>query len=151
MKRLCVYLDTSVIGGCCDEEFAADSIQITDNIRAGIFDGFISETTVRELILAPDSVKSIFQSLTDFITMLPLTDEVTDLATKYIERRIITETYYEDALHIAFATVYAIDVLVSWNFKHIVNFRRIAQFNGVNLEMGYKPIAIHSPREVQVD
>lgn len=51
-------------------------------------------------------------------------------------------------LHIALATVADVDLLVSWNFKHIVRFDKIRLFNAVNLEQGYKPLAIHSPREV---
>jgi len=51
-------------------------------------------------------------------------------------------------LHIALATVADVDVLVSWNFKHIVRLEKIRIFNGVNLELGYKPLLIYSPREV---
>jgi hypothetical protein len=51
-------------------------------------------------------------------------------------------------LHIALATVADADVLVSWNFKHIVRFDQIRLFNAANLEQGYKPLSIHSPREV---
>ncbi len=51
-------------------------------------------------------------------------------------------------LHIALATVAEVDLLVSWNFKHIVRFDKIRLFNAANLEQGYKPLVIHSPREV---
>lgn len=51
-------------------------------------------------------------------------------------------------LHIALATVADIDVLVSWNFKHIVRLDKIRIFNAVNLELGYKQLQIYSPREV---
>jgi hypothetical protein len=50
--------------------------------------------------------------------------------------------------HIALATVAQVDVVVSWNFKHIVNYGKIRLFNGVNLECGYRTMAIHSPMEV---
>lgn len=53
-----------------------------------------------------------------------------------------------DALHVALATIAKVDVLVSWNFKHIVNLGRIRLFNGVNLEQGYGPLEIRTPREV---
>ena len=53
-----------------------------------------------------------------------------------------------DALHVAVATVAGCRVIVSWNFKHLVNFRRIPLYNGVNLTHGYAPIAIHCPLEV---
>jgi len=54
---------------------------------------------------------------------------------------------WADALHIATATVAGVDLLVSWNFKHIVNARRIRAFNGVNVRAGYSQIDIRTPRE----
>jgi hypothetical protein len=51
-------------------------------------------------------------------------------------------------LHIALATVADADILVSWNFKHIVRFDKIRMFNAANMEQGYKALPIHSPREV---
>ena len=51
-------------------------------------------------------------------------------------------------LHIAIATVAEVDVLVSWNFRHIVRLDKIRLFNGINLQLGYKPLTIYSPREV---
>ena len=56
-----------------------------------------------------------------------------------------------DALHIAVATVARVDVLVSWNFKHIVNLRRIHAYNAVNLKRGYPLLEIRTPREVLDD
>jgi len=53
-----------------------------------------------------------------------------------------------DMLHIALATIAEVDVLVSWNFRHIVRLDKILLFNAVNLEQGYKPLTIFSPREV---
>jgi hypothetical protein len=70
------------------------------------------------------------------------------LAEKYREHGILPESFTADGLHIALATVAAVDILVSWNFKHIVRFDKIRQFNAVNREAGYKEIEIYSPREV---
>lgn len=53
-----------------------------------------------------------------------------------------------DAQHIAIATVARVDVLVSWNFKHIVNLQRIYGYNSVNLRQGFPMIEIRTPREV---
>ena len=71
-----------------------------------------------------------------------------DLADSYQRRGILTAKFYNDGLHIALATVADVDLLVSWNFKHIVHFDKIRRFNAVNLERGYKPLQIFSPREV---
>ena len=70
------------------------------------------------------------------------------LAEKYIEQKIVSDKFYSDALHIAIATVIGVDVLVSWNFNHIVNLNRIRLFNSVNLREGYSILEIRSPREV---
>lgn len=71
-----------------------------------------------------------------------------ELADAYLNHGILTPNYRNDARHIALATVAGVDVLVSWNFKHVVHFEKIQKFNAVNIEMGYKPILIFSPREV---
>jgi hypothetical protein len=49
------------------------------------------------------------------------------------------------------ATVADMDVLVSWNFRHVARLEKIRLFNAVNLERSDKPIQIYSPREVTTD
>ena len=80
--------------------------------------------------------------------ILELSSEAIELADAYLNHGILTPNYRNDARHIALATVAGADVLVSWNFKHVVHFEKIQKFNAVNIEMGYKPILIFSPREV---
>lgn len=77
-----------------------------------------------------------------------LTDEMRSLANMYMKEKIVTEKYYSDALHIAIATVLSVDVLVSWNFKHIVNFNKIKLFNAVNMREGYNILEIRTPEEM---
>ena len=50
-----------------------------------------------------------------------------------------------DAQHIAVATVADVDVLASWNFRHMVNLTRIRQYSEVNRRMGYPGVDIRSP------
>jgi len=71
-----------------------------------------------------------------------------ELAIKYVDAGIVSKNFEDDAWHIAIATINNVDILVSWNFKHIVHFDKIRQFNSVNIREGYKPIEIYSPREV---
>jgi len=70
------------------------------------------------------------------------------LVQRYAERSVLSQRFINDMLHIALATIAEVDVLVSWNFKHIVRLDKIRLFNAVNLEQGYKPLTIYSPREV---
>lgn len=148
MKKLRVYLDTSVIGGCFDKEFETESNQIIKNINLGIYEGVISVITVNELIEAPEFVKNLFFELSENLTILELNDEAVKLSDEYLINKIVSEKFKEDALHIALATVYNIDVLVSWNFKHIVNLNKIKQFNSINISQGYQLLEIRSPKEL---
>ncbi len=77
--------------------------------------------------------------------------EAEELAIVYIRDGAIGRKMMADALHIALASVARVDVLVSWNFKHIVNLRRIHAYNAVNLKMGYPLLEIRTPREVLGD
>ena len=149
MKKLKIYVDTSVIGGCLDNEFKEWSNALLLDFTNGIFVPLLSVLTEAEIADAPMKVKEIFTKFRNCAeSVLPLNDEALELAERYVQRGIVTTKYREDAQHIALATVFAADVLVSWNFRHIVHFDKIQRFNAVNIETGYKTIAIYSPREV---
>ncbi|MDR1932213.1 MAG: hypothetical protein LBQ57_05220 [Spirochaetales bacterium] len=77
-----------------------------------------------------------------------VTEEMLELTEKYMDEKIVNENYRSDALHIAVATVLGVDVLVSWNFKHIVNLDKIRLFNSVNMREGYNILEIRTPQEV---
>jgi hypothetical protein len=152
MKVQRVYLDTSVVGGCFDPEFARWSNALMQNFRHGVLFPLLSDLLAAEINDAPEAVRSLYQELlTINPVILTVTQEVLDLADQYQQRGILTSKYYDDGLHIALATISESDVLVSWNFKHIVHFDKIRRFTAVNLEQGYKPLAIYSPREVARD
>jgi hypothetical protein len=149
MKRISIYVDTSVIGGCCDPQFQEYSQGLLGDFQNGTFSLFLSVLTDAEIQEAPDEVKEVYAEFRECANgILELTPEVIELADAYISRQILTQNFRDDARHIAIAVVAGIDLLVSWNFKHIVHFDKIQKFNAVNIEMGYKPILIYSPREV---
>ena len=147
-RKLRVYVDTSVIGGCEDEEFREASQRLIERCAQGEVTLVISEDTVEELKGAPRAVQNILQEIANPEAM-DITDEVEKLASRYIQHGALTEKMRADARHIAAATVAEVDVLVSWNFRHMVNIRRIQQYNDVNRQMGYGPIEIRSPRELE--
>jgi hypothetical protein len=149
MKKTSIYVDTSVIGGCCDPEFQEWSNGLLGDFQAGKFLLFLSELTDAEIDDAPLAVRDVYRQFRNCSEeILVLNSEVVELAAVYLSRGILAERYQDDARHIAMATIAAVDLVVSWNFKHIVHFDKIQKFNAVNLEMGYKPIMIYSPREV---
>jgi predicted nucleic acid-binding protein len=143
-----VYIDTSVVGGYFDEEFEVDTKNFFNRIFKKDFIIYFSEVSETELSLAPDQVKQLKLKIPkDSYRYLELDDESRFLAQLYIDEKILGKASYNDAYHIAIATVNRLDVLVSWNFKHIVNFDKIKLFNSINLRLGYPLIDIRSPLE----
>ena len=147
MKKLRVYIDTSVIGGCFDDEFSEYSNKLFKYFSNDIYIPVISDIVMKELYEAPIKVKNKLKSLENLI-ILNNSDEVINLVEKYFNEDILSKNFIDDATHIAIATVNKIDVLVSWNFKHIVNLKKIHLFNSVNLKEGYNLLEIRSPMEV---
>jgi len=149
MKIQRIYIDTSVIGGCFDAEFAPWSLALLTMCEQGHVRAVVSEIVAAELENAPVPVRDRYSAFLMYeVEILTLSSEAFALAELYQQRGILTPKYYADGLHIALATVAEVDVLVSWNFKHIVHYDKIRRFNAMNLEHGYKPLAIYSPREV---
>ena len=149
MIRQRIYIDTSVIGGCFDDEFSKWSNGLFQDFKNKIYSPVISEVVETELKLAPTNVKELYRDLLKLnCEILEITAESLELAKTYQDRNILTPKYFDDGLHISLATINKVDLLVSWNFKHIVHFDKIRLLNSINIELGYKPIEIYSPREV---
>jgi len=149
MKIQRIYIDTSVIGGCFDPEFAEWSNGLLQDFRNGTFRPLLSEVIGAEIEDAPDEVQVVYVELIALnAEVLTVEESALELADEYQKRGILMSNFYDDGLHIALATVAEADLLVSWNFKHIVRFDKIRLFNAVNIEFGYKSLQIFSPREV---
>ncbi len=132
-----------------DDEFAEDSNAFFNEIRAGRFTLVVSSVTLRELLDAPEDVRQILASMSaESVENFADCPEIVELRDAYIEAGVVGPGSLEDAEHVAAATVADVDMVVSWNFKHIVHFEKINGYHGVNLIRGYKPVSIYSPREV---
>ena len=143
------YIDTSVIGGCFDEEFSEFSLRLIEEFKSGKKVMLVSDLTLEELESAPLKIREVLQGIPEKNKeYLFLNEDAKLLAQRYIEEKSISSKFLLDAQHIAIATINRVDVLVSWNFKHIVNLRRIHLYNSTNLKYGYPLIEIRSPREV---
>lgn len=144
-----LYIDTSVFGGYFDIEFEEFTKPLFNRIRRCEFGIIYSDVTEEELIDAPNQViklvESIPANIAEFVTV---NDESTDLAMEYIKERVVGKSSYADCMHIALATIHKADLLISWNFKHIVNVNRIRGYNSVNIKLGFPPLEIRSPREL---
>ncbi|MGH7718324.1 MAG: PIN domain protein [Gemmatimonadaceae bacterium] len=140
MRTPRVYPDTSVLGGCFDREFAVWSLALMEDFRAGRFIAVLSDLLAAELERAPGPVRALYEELRILAPVpQPVTSEAGELADRYAAHEIVPPRFRNDMLHIALATVADADVLVSWNFRHVVRFDKIRAFNAVNLEAGYRP------------
>lgn len=147
-----IYTDTSVIGGCEDEEFRVHSRRLIEAFVRGDLRLVLSELTLRELAPAPLAVRSVLAAVPESnIEVLQLRPAAAELAQRYLAEGILKANMLADAQHIAMATIAKVDVLVSWNFKHVVNLPRIHGYHGVNAKLGYASLEIRSPREVLAD
>ena len=150
--KLRVYADTSVIGGCLDEEFSDPSRRLIERCARGEVTLVVSRLTLEELQAAPRAVREVLGNLAaDAHEVITITEEMEALAECYIESGALGEKMRNDARHIAAATVARVDVLASWNFRHIVNQRRIRLYNEINRRMKHPEIAIRSPTEIEND
>ena len=144
-----VYIDTSVVGGIYDEGFDVFTKMFFDKAFRGEIKLIISELLEEELINAQRRVKDFFRTLpSKQLELVRLTKEAIELAEMYIDEMVVGETSRADCRHIALATLNTADVLVSWNFQHIVNLKRIRGYNSVNLREGLHTLEIRSPQEL---
>nr|VFJ47480.1 MAG: hypothetical protein BECKDK2373B_GA0170837_10176 [Candidatus Kentron sp. DK] len=144
-----IYTDTSVIGGCFDKEFQTGSEAIFERFESGSAIMMLSDLTLSELENAPPDVRNVLHRVSDESTQyVELTAEAEQLAEHYLSEGVVSRKSTTDAEHIAIATINHADVLVSWNFKHIVNLERIRGYNAVNLKQGYPMMEIRTPLEV---
>jgi predicted nucleic acid-binding protein len=149
MKKLRVFVDTSVIGGYFDKEFSEDTKLLFDKIKNGTYDLVISDLTEKELLKAPEKVKTLLKDLEILnYEIIVVTKESIELATEYIKEKVVGQTSFDDCIHIATATICRVDLLVSWNFKHIVNIQRIRGYNSINIKNGYQNLEIRSPKDL---
>lgn len=144
-----LYLDTSVFGGYFDVEFELWTRILFDKIHQKEYFIIVSKLIEIELEQAPEKVKELFSQIPKSqIIDVSITDEATDLAEQYINENVVGKTSRADCTHIALATLNNADILVSWNFKHIVNVNRIRGYNSVNYKKGFKILEIRTPREI---
>ena len=153
MRKIKCYLDTSILNFL----FAEDDVPKRD-ITAKFFDQlhiiadqvFISDEVIKEIGRAPEPIRSQLMGLLEKIKplLLEFDIEAEELAKRYVREGIIPERYKSDAIHIAIAVINKVEVIISWNFEHIVKLKTRIMVNEVNRSFGYHDIEICSPNEV---
>ena len=149
MKRQRVYIDTSIVGGFFDEEFERETKLLFQRLEKGEIVFVVSDVLREELKNAPPHVMNLLEVCDEgALESVALTDEAKELADSYIADNVVGKTSLDDCRHIAMATINKVDVLASWNFRHIVNLTRIRGYNAVNLKNGYATIEIRNPKDL---
>ena len=152
MRKSRIYLETTLFNYYVDKDrdAHADTVQLFKEISAGKYEAFTSRYVIDELTNAPEPKREKMLSLISEygIPVLEPTNEVVQLAGIYIEERVIPQNHRSDGLHIAIATVNALDMIISLNFKHIVKRKTILATERINLLNGYRAVEIYSPQEI---
>ena len=144
-----IYIDTSVVGGYFDEEFKEATIRLFERLEDNEIIFVVSDLLDLELLNAPRIVRELLLNYSaDKFERIELTEEAVMLADTYIAEKVVGKTSTADCRHIALATINKVDVLASWNFKHIVNLDKIKGYNSVNLRLGYMMVEIRSPKDL---
>ncbi len=153
MKKLKMYLETSVLNFIFAED-SPEKMEATkrlfEEIKQGKFEPYVSAVVIQEIENASEKKRLQLVSIFDKykIAVISAEDEMEELADVYVSEGLVPPKYRNDALHIAVATVADMDIMVSWNFKHIVKMKTITLVGYLNEREGYRNIRIFSPEEV---
>lgn len=144
-----IYIDTSIVGGFFDEEFKEATIKLFERLDNKEIIFVVSDLLDLELQNAPTKVREHLRKYSfEKFERVELTEEAVILANAYIDEKVVGKSSLEDCRHIAIATINKVDVLASWNYKHIVNLDRIKGYNSVNLRHGYAMLEIRNPKDL---
>ncbi len=143
-----IYADTSVFGGMFDKEFYEPSKQFFSEIDSDRFILVTSALVEAEIEPAPKEIKEFFTKYARSAQIAFADQKALQLQQSYINSGVVSGKSIQDALHVAIATVSECEIIVSWNFKHIVHFDKIPKYNAVNILNGYGQIGIYSPLEI---
>ena len=144
-----VFLDTSVFSAYFDAR-QPERMALTREFWQKVenFEVYTSEVTKQELEATTDSTKlEQFRELIKGIEILGILKDAEDLAGRYVKEGIVPEKFINDALQMAVATVNQIAVVLSWNFRHMVNQKVKTRINAVNVSLNYPVTEIAAPAE----
>ena len=150
MKTQKIYLDTSVIS-YLDQSDSPERMAETHKLWAKIlsheFEVIISDITEAEIQQCNEEKRA---KLFNYLRQIPYTvinanEKTIEIAKRIIELGVLKETSFDDCQHIASAIVGGCDIVVSWNFKHIVNYKTINGVKAITAIEGYQDILIYPP------
>lgn len=150
MKKLKIFLDTSVYSALFDERDLSRQKQTQDFWKdIEEYELYYSDINIEEIdAVINEKLKEKLKALLMKGQKIEISKEVNNLTIKYIKESLIPEKYENDALLVALTSVHSLDILVSWNFKHLVKRKTRIGVNLINLKEGYKSIEILAPPEL---
>lgn len=149
MKALRAYIDTSVFGGYFDELFASETRAFLRLVQDGKIAAVVSDMVAGEIGRAPKHVQRLLEVIIrNGADVATATEDAVNLQEAYLKGGVLGRRWEDDAMHVAMATLSRVDVIASWNFKHLLDPRRVRAFNGVNLSLGYGLVSILSPADI---
>ena len=144
-----IYIDTSIVGGYFDKEFETETKALFKRLENKEVIFVVSDVLEYEVKKGKPHLQELLAKYDkNYLEYVELTEEAKALANCYIAEKIVGVKHLDDCQHIAIATINKVDILASWNFKHIVNFDKIKMYNGVNLQHGYTAIEIRNPKDL---
>ena len=150
-RKIKVYLDTSVIS-YLDQQDAPEQMKETrevwERIKAGQYEVFISDVVLRELGDCKEEAKRnlLIGHLAEIkYSLIAVDDDIVKLAEKIVINGVLKQKNIDDCQHIAAAILSNCDIIVSWNFKHIVNVKTIRGIKVITTVEGYKDLLIYQP------
>ena len=155
IKKLRIYIETSVFNHYLDvnRDGHADTVRLFESIKAGDYEGYTSEYAANELSKAPEPKRGKMLALIEkyHLTSFDIEEESDRLADLYLESGVIPIRYRIDAAHIAIASIYGLDCVVSYNFEHINRVRTKLLTERINVRAGYGGVIICTARELWED
>lgn len=148
-----IYIETSAISGSLDKDepnMRKYSNELIKLLKKKVHEGFISTLVLEEMSKAHKEKRTALEKIINKLQLevLEIDEKVLDLSKRYIDAKLIPESYSVDAIHISVASINSMDALVSWNLSHIVKLKTIKGVNEINRVEGYKTIAIVTPEMV---
>ena len=145
-----IYLDTSVLSAMFDAR-NPERLEITKEFfeQRAADQLVVSELTLAEITATPNSeIRKAMLEMAERFETVQVAPDADRLAAKYIDAGAFVEAFSADAYHVAIAVVCGVDVILSWNFRHIVRWKTRDTVNMVNTREGYPHIEISSPGEM---
>lgn len=150
-----VYVETSIIGYLTAR--TSNNLILMANVEATRewwdacrtqFEIYISQTVLDEVARGDVEIaKRRLDILSDF-PLLEVNEAVQELATQFLTKSNLPPKAADDAIHIAVATIYGLDYLLTWNCKHIANAQIQKKLIQISFDAGYELPTICTPYEL---